>query len=100
MKFLVHCENSILADEYKANLEAKGILCYIQKEEVGIGAYAGGSQPQIAVFVEDEHNQEAIDLINGLKLEWDSYLHGALNVVAKILHIQLFNTSMVPNGWF
>ena len=28
---------------------------YIQKEEVGIGAYAGGSQPQIAVFVEDEH---------------------------------------------
>ena len=35
MKLLVHCENSILADEYKANLEAKGILCYIQKEEVG-----------------------------------------------------------------
>ena len=34
MKLLVHCENSILADEYKANLEAKGILCYIQKEEV------------------------------------------------------------------
>ena len=33
MKLLVHCENSILADEYKANLEAKGILCYIQKEE-------------------------------------------------------------------
>ena len=74
MKLLVHCENSILADEYKAILEAKGILCYIQKEEVGIGAFAGGNQPQIAIFVEDEHYQEAIDLINGLKLERDSNL--------------------------
>lgn len=31
MKLLTHCENSILADEYKANLEAKGIPCHIQK---------------------------------------------------------------------
>ena len=69
MKLLVHCENSILADEYKTILEAKGILCYIQKEEVGIGAFTGGSQPQIAIFVEDEHYQEAIDLINGLTFE-------------------------------
>lgn len=30
MKLLIHCENPILADEYKANLEAKGISCHIQ----------------------------------------------------------------------
>ena len=86
MKLLVHCENSILADEYKANLEAKGILCYIQKEEVGIGAYAGGSQPQIAVFVEDEHYQEAIDLINGLKLERDSQAWSQMDGSSKLCH--------------
>ncbi|WP_195630004.1 putative signal transducing protein [Bacteroides finegoldii] len=90
MKLLVHCENSILADEYKANLEAKGILCYIQKEEVGIGAYTGGGQPQVAIFVEDERYQEAIELINGLKFERDSNLPwcpkcGSENVTYKVI---------------
>ena len=33
MKLLVHCENSILADEYKAILEAKGIFVLYSKKK-------------------------------------------------------------------
>lgn len=90
MKLLTHCENSILADEYKANLEAKGIPCHIQKEEIGIGAFSGGGQPQITIFVEDENYQAAMNLINNLKLNRNSNLPwcpecGSENVTHRVI---------------
>ena len=74
MKLLTYCENFILSDEYKANLESKGISRHIQKEEFGIGAFSGGGQPLITIFVEEENYQAAMELMKNLNLNRNSNL--------------------------